>query len=156
MPRTTTKKATPRKTATKTARKPATTRASTTQPRTPIAQVQNLAERAVLIQVGASLVARDTLVSTVKGLSSRHRTRSALGRELERYERRGATARTRLEHEMHATRKRLEHDLGQRRSRLERSVRDRRSRFEREVGLVRRDLEKRAPRVSKLVGTPRG
>lgn len=154
--RATTKKASPRKTASKPSRKPTSASATASQPKTPLAQVQQLAERAVLIQVGAGLVARENLVSTVKGLSSRYRTPSALGHELERYERRGATARTRLEHEMHSTRRRLERDLRQRRSRLERSVRDSRSRFEREAGSVRRDLEKRSARVTRLVGNAQG
>jgi hypothetical protein len=35
-----------------------------------------LAERAVLVPVGASLLARDNVVSTVKGLASKYRTRS--------------------------------------------------------------------------------
>jgi hypothetical protein len=154
--RATTKKTTPRKPASKPAGNPASAGATSTQPRSSIAQAQQLAERALLIQVGAGLVARDSLVSTVKGLSSKYRTRAELGRELKRYERRGATARTRLEHEMHVTRRRFERDLRQRRSRLERSVRDSRSRVEREVGSVRRDLEKRSERVSRLVGNAQG
>jgi hypothetical protein len=155
-PRATTKKSTPRKTASQPAGNSAGAAATSTQPSSPIAQVQQLAERALLIQVGAGLVARDNLVSTVKDLSGKYRTRTDLGRELERYERRGATARTRLEHEMQATRMRIERELRQRRSRLERSVRDSTSRFEREVGSVRRDLEKRTERVSRLVGNAQG
>ena len=156
--RTTTKKTAPRKTASKSTSAAASAAAGTTstQARRPIDQVQELAERALLIQVGAGLVARDNLVATIKGLSSRYRTRTALSRELDRYERRGATARTRFEHEMSVTRRRVERDLRQRRTRLERSVRESRRRFEREVGSVRSDLGKRSERVARLVDSAQG
>ena len=47
-------------------------------------QVQQIAERAVLVPVGASLVARDNLVSTVNGLAGKFRTRASVERELKR------------------------------------------------------------------------
>jgi hypothetical protein len=153
--RATTRKTTTRKPASKASAKPAAAAATSNEPRTPIEQVQYLAERALLIQVGAGLVARDSLVSTVRSLSG-SRTRAVLGRELVRYERRGATARTRLEHEVGTTRRRVERDLRQRRSRLERSVQESRRRFERELGSVRRDLGKRSEQVTKLVGNAQG
>lgn len=133
-----------------------TTSANSTQPLTPVAQVQNLAARALLVQVGAGLAARDSLISTVKVFSSRYRNPGALGRELRRYERRGATARTSVENQMGETRTRIERDLRDRRSRLERAVRERTSRLEREVRAVRRDLEKQSQRVGKLVGNAHG
>jgi len=61
-----------------------------------VTQVQQIAERAVLVPVGAGLLARDNLVSTVNGLATKFGTRAAAERELKRYERRGATARNRL------------------------------------------------------------
>src|SRR5437588_10847936 len=68
-----------------------TTRATTssTQPRKPVEQVQQIAERALLVPVGASLVARDNLVTTVKEFATKYRTRTAIERELTRYKRRG-------------------------------------------------------------------
>src|ERR1700735_4237065 len=69
---------------------------SSTQPKSRAAQAQVIAERAVLVPVGASLLASDNLVSTVKGVASKYSTRSKFERELKRYERRGATARNRF------------------------------------------------------------
>jgi hypothetical protein len=138
------------------ARKPAASSTTTsTQPKTPVEQAQQIAERAVLVPVGASLVARDNLVSTVKGLATKYRTRTGLERELRRYERRGATARNRFERQVRRTRTKVERELRQRRSRLERTVRQNRRRLEREVRAVRKDFERQSgvvtSRVEKLV-----
>ena len=147
-----TRSATTRRTAP--ARKPPATTTST-QPKTPVEQAQQLAERAVLVPVGASLVARDNLVSTVKGFATKYRTRTGLERELRRYERRGATARNRFERQVKRTRTKVERELRQRRSRLERTVRQNRRRLEREVRAVRKDFERQSgvvtSRVEKLV-----
>jgi hypothetical protein len=114
----------------------------------------------VLVPVGASLLARDNLVSTVRGLATRYRSRTALERELKRYERRGATARNRFERQMRRTRTRFERQARQRRSVVERTVRQNRRRFEREVRSVRKDLEKQSgivsSRVEKLVSDAQG
>jgi hypothetical protein len=109
----------------------------------------------MLVPVGASLLARDNLVGTVKGLATKYRTRAGLERELKRYERRGVTARNRFERQVRKTRTRFERQLRQRRHRVERSMRQNRRRFEREVRTVRRDLEKQSDimgaRFEKLV-----
>jgi hypothetical protein len=114
----------------------------------------------VLVPVGASLLARDNLVSTVRGLATRYRTRTALERELKRYERRGATARNRFERQVRRTRTRFERQVRQRRSLVERTMRQNRRRFEREVRSVRKDLEKQSgmvsSRVEKLVSDAQG
>jgi hypothetical protein len=144
-----------RKAAATTARKPSSSTTST-QPKTRVEQVQELAERAVLVPVGATLIARDDLVSTVKGIRTKYRTRAAVERELKRFERRGATARTRLERELRKTRTRVERELRQRRARVERTVKQNRRRLEREVRSVRKDLEKQSEalttRVERLWG----
>ena len=136
-------------------RKPAVSTTTSTQPKTPVEQVQVLAERAVLVPVGASLLARDNLVSTVKGLATKYRTRTSLERELKRYERRGATARNRIERQVRKTRTRVERELRQRRHRVERTVKQNRRRLEREVRNVRKDFERQSgavtSRVEKLV-----
>jgi hypothetical protein len=139
-----------RKPATSAARNPATSSATTTstQPKTPVAQAQEIAERAVLVPVGASLLARDNLVSTVKGLATKYRTRTNLERELKRYERRGATARNRFERQVRKTRTKFERELRHRRSRVERTVRQNRRRLEREVRAVRKDFERQSTLVS--------
>src|SRR5690348_12947128 len=138
-----------RKTAT--ARKPAASTTTSTQPKTRVEQVSDLAERAVLIPVGASLLARDNLVSTVNGLTTKYRTRASVERELKRYERRGVTARNRFERQVRKTRTRFERELRQRRNRVERTVKQNRRRLEREVRSARRDLGKQGARFEKLV-----
>jgi hypothetical protein len=128
---------------------------TSTQPKTVVDQAQEIAERAVLVPVGASLLVRDNLVSTVKGLATRYSTRAGFEKELKRYERRGVTARNRFERQVRKTRTRFERELRQRRTRVERSVKQNRRRFEREVRSVRRDLEKQSgqltARVEKIV-----
>ncbi|MGH2914902.1 MAG: hypothetical protein ACRDMX_07935 [Solirubrobacteraceae bacterium] len=113
----TTKTATARKPrATKTAatRKPrasaATTRRSSTpaQPRTVAGQAQALAQRAVHVQVGASLLARENLIGTIRDVRGRYGTRAKLERELVRCERRGVRARKGLERQARGARTRLE------------------------------------------------
>ena len=137
------KPATPRRTTT--ARKPAETSTRTsTQPKTPVEQAQELAERVVLVPVGASLLARDNLVSSVKGLATKYRTRDGLERELRRYQRRGATARNRFERQVRKTRTRVERELRHRRSRVERTVKQNRRSLERQVRSVRKDFEKQS------------
>ncbi len=138
------------------ARKPAASTTST-QPKTQVEQIQYIAERAVLVPVGATLLARDNLVSSVRGLTSKYRTRAGVERELKRYERRGATARNRVERQVRKTRTRVERELRQRRSRVERTVKPNRRRLEREVRAVRKDFEKQSTlvgnRAQKLVST---
>jgi uncharacterized protein YlxW (UPF0749 family) len=120
-----------------------------------VTQVQQIAERAVLVPVGASLLARENLVSTVKGLATKYGTRASVEREFKRYERRGATARNRFERQVRRTRTKFERELRQRRTRVERTVKQNRRRVERDLRTVRRDLEKQSgvvgARVEKLV-----
>jgi hypothetical protein len=81
------------------------TRTSSTRPATRAERAQQLAERAVLIPVGAALEARDRVADIV----TTTRSRSALEKQLKRFERRGGSARTQLEREVRRTRTRLEH-----------------------------------------------
>jgi hypothetical protein len=125
-----------------------------------VEQAQQIAERAVLVPVGAGLIARDTLVSSVRGLTTKISTRESVERELKRYERRGATARNRFERQVRKTRTRFERDLRQRRKSVERTVKQNRRKLEREVRSVRKDLDKQSStlttRVEKLVGEAQG
>jgi hypothetical protein len=124
--------------------RPAASAAETAQPQaqTTVQQVQHVAERVILVPVGAGLVVRDD----IRGLVTRYGTRAGLEREIKRYEKRGNTARTRAERR-----------LRQRRTRIERAVKQNRRRVEREVGTVRQDFAKRSDLVSsqveKLVST---
>ncbi|MGA2926603.1 MAG: hypothetical protein ABSG43_11515 [Solirubrobacteraceae bacterium] len=132
------------------------TAATSTQPKTPAQQAQELAERAVLVPVGAGLIARDNLVSTVKGLATKYSTRANVERELKRCERRGVTARNRLERQFRRTRTKVERELRQQRTRVQRSVKQNRRRLEREVRTVREDLGRQSDivgRFEKLVSS---
>ena len=134
--------------------------ATSTQPETRVVQAQALAERAVLVPVGAGLLARDNLVTTVKDLTTKYRSRTGLEREIKRYERRGVTARNRFERQMRRTRTRVERELRLRRNRVQRTFKQNRRRFEREVRSVRRDLEKQSgvvgARFEKIVSDAQG
>ncbi len=150
--------ATRRKTAT--GRRPRAATTTSTQPQTPVQEAQGLAERAVLVPVGAGLLARDNLVATVRDFTTRYRTRTGLERELKRYERRGATARNRIERQVRKTRTRVERELRERRRGVEQTLKTNRRRLEREVRSVSKDLEKQSgsltARVEKLVSDAQG
>ncbi len=79
-------------------------------------------ERAVLIPVGAALIARDRVVSTVNHAISSYSSTTKAQAQLRRFERRGATARNRLEREVRKARVRVERELRQRRRELKKTV----------------------------------
>jgi hypothetical protein len=82
------------------------------------------AERAVLIPVGAALIARDRVVETVNDTVSNYSTPTKAQAQLRRFEHRGATARNRLEREVRKARVRVERELRQRRKVVESTVSD--------------------------------
>jgi hypothetical protein len=120
-----------------------------------VQQVQHIAERVIMVPVGATLVVRDNIVSTVKGLATKYSSVDGIERELDRYEKRGNKARTRLERQVRRRRTKLERELTQRRRKVERAVAQNRKRVEREVRTVRKDVTKPygmvSGRVEKLV-----
>jgi hypothetical protein len=79
-------------------------------------------ERAVLIPVGAALIARDRVVSTVNDTISSYGSTTKAQAQLRRFERRGSTARNRLEREVRKARVRFERELRQRRRDLGQTV----------------------------------
>ena len=79
-------------------------------------------ERAVLIPVGAALIARDRVVSSVNDVISSYGSTTKAQAQLRRFERRGSTARNRLEREVRKARVRFERELRQRRRELEKTV----------------------------------
>lgn len=91
--------------------------ASTTRARRATTQATRVsyAERAVLIPVGAALIARDRVVSSVNDAISTYASPSKAQTQLHKFERRGVTARNRLEREVRKTRTRVERELRQRR-----------------------------------------
>jgi hypothetical protein len=107
----------------KAARKPAAAkaasakRASATASRT--TTPPNYAERAVLIPVGAALIARDRVVESVTDTLSTYGSTTKTQAQLRRFERRATTARNRLEREVRKARVRVERDVRQRRRSIE-------------------------------------
>ena len=82
--------------------------------RTPTAK-SSYAERAVLIPVGAALIARDKVVSGVNDTITSYSSTSKTQAQLRKFERRGNTARKRLEREVRKARTSLERELRKRR-----------------------------------------
>lgn len=111
-----------------TAAKPAaasSTTTSSTRPASRVAQAGQLAERAVLIPVGAALEARDRVADLV----AMTRSRDALEQRLTHFERRGGRARAQVEREVRRTRTRVERrarnarrDLDRQRTQARRSL----------------------------------
>jgi F0F1-type ATP synthase membrane subunit b/b' len=128
------------------AKQAAATRALAT--RTPLEQAQEIAERAILIPVGAALTARDRVVETVGEIVDTYGSRASAQRKLEtnlrRYERRGTTARNQLQRDVKRTRTRVERELRQRRKRAERVV-------TKQVKQARKDASARVDLVSSQV-----
>jgi hypothetical protein len=83
--------------------------------RTPVERYADYAGRAVTIQLGAALTARDRVVGLATKYSSLDKVegelRSRLETDLRKFERRGTTARNGLEHELRRRRDRVERDL---------------------------------------------
>jgi hypothetical protein len=88
----------------------------------PAGALGDYAERAVLIPVGATLIARDRVVSSVTDTLSIYSSPTKTQAQLRRFERRGVTARKRLEREVRKTRTRVERELRQRRRKVEKTV----------------------------------
>ena len=88
--------------------------ATAAEARVRAAQVRVIAERTVDVPVGASLMARDTVVSTVRGIADTIASRAKMERNLNTFERRGASARGRLESQVRRRRDSVERDLSHR------------------------------------------
>jgi hypothetical protein len=82
--------------------------------------VGDYAERAVLIPVGAALIARERVVTSVSDAIASYSTPTKAQSQLRKFEHRGSAARTRLEREVRKTRTRVERELRQRRRELDR------------------------------------
>jgi hypothetical protein len=107
--------------------KPAAAHTSSTRSTTDL--VGDYAERAVLIPVGAALLARERVVSSVTDAISTYSSPSKTQSQLRKFEHRGSAARTRMEREVRKTRTRLERELRERRRELDK----RRERLTKEV-----------------------
>jgi hypothetical protein len=90
--------------------------------RTPLGRATGMAETAVLVPVGAALIARDEVVSAFDDLRTSYGSRAKARQELRRFERRGASAVKGIERDTKKTRTRVERELRQRRNRLEKEL----------------------------------
>jgi hypothetical protein len=133
------------------AKKAAETRAELAK--TPVDRAVEYAEKAVLVPVGAALIARETVVSTVEGIRSNYSTQAKAEAQLRRFERRGTTARNRVEREVKKTRTRVERELRQRRTRAQRLLKQNRTRVEREVKSRQKNLDLAGARFENVVQT---
>jgi hypothetical protein len=93
----------------------ATAKRTTTARSTTSAAKSSYAERAVLIPVGAALIARDRVVSGVNDTITSYSSTSRAQAQLRKFERRGSTARKRLEREVRKARTSVERELRKRR-----------------------------------------
>lgn len=123
-------------------------KAETTEVKTTVDRVQDVAEKAVLVPVGAALVARDRVVEVAGDLLETYSDREKAERELRSgvrtAERRGVKARNQAERRVRRTR-----------TQIERELRTRRTRVEREVRKTRRDAEKQLKSLDKQVAPVR-
>jgi hypothetical protein len=112
-----------RKPATATTRRPGAATSRNGASTGTIETVGSYAERAVLIPVGAALIARDRLIAGVNELPRDPSTANAKAQaQLRKFERRGNSARNSLEREARRTRVRLERELRRRRGDVDRAV----------------------------------
>jgi hypothetical protein len=112
------------------------------------------AERAVLIPVGAALIARERIVSTVSDTVSTYSSPTKTQAQLRKFERRGATARNRLEREVRKARVRVERELRQRRNKIESTVESTVSDLEERRDAIAKsggDLANRVPDIANKV-----
>jgi F0F1-type ATP synthase membrane subunit b/b' len=132
-----------------------TTAKQPTAKRTPVDVVREGTERAVNVPVGAALTAADRVNEIVEPFTStegRERElkgmRTRVERELNKYERRGGTARRKATQRARRTRNRVERELKQRRRSVETQVKQNRRKAEGQLKKARTTVEER---VSTLV-----
>ncbi len=98
-------------------RKAANTKRQATTSTSASASTRNasVAERAVLIPVGAALIAREKVVTGVNDTITSYSSTSRAQAQLRKFERRGSTARKRVEREVRKARTSVERELRRRR-----------------------------------------
>jgi hypothetical protein len=99
--------------------------------------------RLVVVPIGAGLVVRDDVVSSLRKLSKKYTTSAGIEKELTRYEKRGNRVRNRLEKQ-----------VKRQRTQFEREMRARRKRFEDQATGIGKRFEAPASAVSKRVDGP--
>jgi exonuclease VII large subunit len=104
--------------------------------------VGDYAERAVLIPVGAALMASETVTSSVNELISTYSSSRKVEAQLRRFQRRGGSARKRLEQVVRKRRTRVEREFRHRRRDLDRQRTRLTKDFSSQVELAQEQLEK--------------
>lgn len=97
------------------AKRAATSRAASTPTSTTTTAAGSYAERAILIPVGAALIARERVISGVNGALTTYSSTTKTQAQLRKFERRGNTARKRLEREVRKARTSVEREVRKRR-----------------------------------------
>lgn len=77
----------------------------------PVNRVTEVAEKSVLVPVGAALIARERVTAAIDELRTSYSTRTKARNELRRFERRGTKALQGLERDAKKTRERVEKDV---------------------------------------------
>ncbi|MCA1656654.1 MAG: hypothetical protein LC713_02920 [Actinobacteria bacterium] len=85
----------------------------------------DIAEKAVLVPVGATLIARDAISATIDGIRKTYNTRTKASNELRRFERRGSSAFKGIERDAKKARTRVERELREGRASVEKELRAR-------------------------------
>ena len=85
----------------------------------------DMAEKAVLVPMGATLVARDRVAATIHEIRKTYNTRTKAENQLRRFERRGSSAFKGLERDAKKARTRLERELRERRADVEKELKAR-------------------------------
>jgi hypothetical protein len=123
--------------------------------RTTAAQGRNVAERAALVYVGATLEARDRVLGLAGEFVNRYGTRSAaereVGKDIRRFERRGTTARNQVERDVRKARTRLERAARTRRRDAERLLRRNRRTVEQQVNAAERQTARQPNPVASRI-----
>ena len=91
--------------------------------KSPVARVGGLAEKAVLVPVGVTLVTRERLLAAIDETRATYSTRKKAENEIGRYERRAASALRSIERDVSRTRDRVGSELRSGRTRVEKEVR---------------------------------
>ena len=108
-------------------------------------------ERAADLQVGAVLVARDTVFDAIEELRTKVGSRQSAEKQLKKVEHRGSVARTKAEREVRQASARIEREIKRNRTRIEREVRNLRKDADKQLRNVRGDVTRQADVVSSRV-----
>jgi hypothetical protein len=120
-----------------------------------IGKAAEMAEKAVFVPVGATLITRDRVADIWDELRKTYSTRNKTENELRRFERRGSSAFKGIERDAKKTRTRIERELRQRRAKVERELKARTGTLKTRTEPVVKNAEFVTARVENAVQTGR-